>query len=394
MSTGFLSIRNLLMLVCWTASSCVEPYSTTDIPVDQKNLLVVNAYLNTESDSVTVKLSRSKPVGSVAPAVLEAGANVTIEDEHGNIIQIPERSKGDYFRKAIAVTENTQYRLNIKTADSKTYQSEFVLPLTTPAIDSVSWKATANGVDIYVNSHDPTNGVDYYRWDYDETFQFHSALQSLYYYDKASKQVLGRTDKNQIYVCWKTIVSAGLVVGSTAQLTKNEIHEKLYSLPSSSEKLSNRYSVLVRQYAIDDVAFSYWANLEKLAKTQGTLFDAQPADVAGNVLCLTNPLEKVLGYFSAGNIAQKRIFISYNDLPSWPKITSFDDCRQDALGFVLNDPTALSKTTALLLAPVCDPIMPNCDLANSLPAYSTGPSDCVDCTLRLKATTTKPSFWP
>ena len=49
--------------------------------------------------------------------------------------------------------------------------------------------------------------------------------------------------------------------------------------------------------------------MEANNQEEGGLFDGQPADVVGNIKCITNPEEKVIGYFGVSSISTKRIFV-------------------------------------------------------------------------------------
>jgi hypothetical protein len=50
------------------------------------------------------------------------------------------------------------------------------------------------------------------------------------------------------------------------------------------ERISSRYSTLVRQFAISPNTYNYWQNL-KNTEQLGTLFDAQPSQLVGNAHC-------------------------------------------------------------------------------------------------------------
>jgi hypothetical protein len=42
-----------------------------------------------------------------------------------------------------------------------------------------------------------------------------------------------------------------------------------------------------------------------------------PSQLTGNIHCLTNPNEPVIGFISAGTLRQQRILISRNQVPRW-----------------------------------------------------------------------------
>jgi hypothetical protein len=72
--------------------------------------------------------------------------------------------------------------------------------------------------------------------------------------------------------------------------------------------------MLVKQRALSKEAYDFYFQLKKSTESLGGLFDPMPAQVLGN-LHSDNPAEPVLGYFSGGEISEKRIFIALSDLP-------------------------------------------------------------------------------
>jgi hypothetical protein len=103
----------------------------------------------------------------------------------------------------------SKYRLRIRTTDSKEYLSAFVSLIQTPAIDSITWAPIDNGVQIYVNTHDPANKTWFYRWDFQETWEYHSAFSTSLIYRNDVMQ--SRTpEETKIYTCWKNASSTGI----------------------------------------------------------------------------------------------------------------------------------------------------------------------------------------
>jgi hypothetical protein len=81
------------------------------------------------------------------------------------------------------------------------------------------------------------------------------------------------------------------------------------------QQLSVLYSIFVRQYALTEDGYNFLSLMQSNTESLGTIFDPQPSQLKGNIQCLTNPNEPVVGYVSAGTVQQQRIFISRNQLP-------------------------------------------------------------------------------
>jgi len=61
--------------------------------------------------------------------------------------------------------------------------------------------------------------------------------------------------------------------------------------------------------SLTEEAYYFYSLLESNNQESGGLFDGQPASVTGNITCITDPDEKVLGYFGVSQITTKRIFV-------------------------------------------------------------------------------------
>lgn len=276
---------------------------------------------------------------------------------------------------------NRKYYLSIRTADNKTYQSAPVEVKTTPQIDSVLYKIQTDGVQLYVNTHDISNKTRYYRWDYTETWIFHTAYGDTYKLVNGSP-VYRLPNDPQIYQCWRSDTSSTITLASTAQQSSDVVLQlPLTFVSSTSEKLERRYSILVQEYALTEPEFEYYENIKTNTEQLGGIFDAQPSSIKGNITCTSNPTEPVIGFISASTITKKRIFIDNAQLPAWVAYTYYDQqgCNLDTI--TLKSATDIAQFyggNPPLYLPTYQP-------------YLAAPATCVDCTLR--GTNKQPAFW-
>jgi hypothetical protein len=249
--------------------------------------------------------------------------------------------------------------------------------VSTPPIDSVGYFIKNSSVQLYVSTHDATNKARYYRWDYAETWQFHSEYSSLLRVDTTTHQIVYRSPDRQITSCFANDVSPAVLLTSTANLGTDIIDRNLLtSIPLTSEKIETEYSILVKQYALTADAFRFYTILKKNTEELGGIFGALPSVQTGNIHCVSNPAIPVIGYITATNMESKRIFILNKDLPATPTIYPYD-CEIDTAKS-LND----LITPPYSYIPIST--TPKGDLL-----YSS--RQCVDCTLR--GTTQIPPFW-
>ncbi|MEJ0107010.1 MAG: DUF4249 domain-containing protein [Bacteroidota bacterium] len=180
------------------------------------------------------------------------------------------------FTKAppLPLQSSEKYRIRIITADHSSYTSDFVPVTTTPSIDSVTWKRD-NDIFIYVNTHDAAGTARFYRWDYAETWEYHSYYESGIGYKNGQLYYIDSSE--QINRCWSYANSTEILLGTSDKQSEDLIKDKLITtLPSGSEKLNFKYSILVRQYALTSEAFEYWQLLQKSSQQAGSIFDSQP----------------------------------------------------------------------------------------------------------------------
>jgi hypothetical protein len=184
--------------------------------------------------------------------------------------------------------------------------------------------------------------------------------------------------------CWTTVSSRNVILGTSARLSEDIIYQyPLTLLPPTSAKHQIRYSILVKQYALTEQGYEYWQNLKRNTENLGTLFDPQPSQVSGNIRSVNNPDEPVLGFFSAGSLQEKRIFVARTQLPGeWRRITGFETCfPPDSIKFSDYSSNALMSMTFPVVG----------ELPPTDPGYLTAPLFCADC--RMMGTNKPPPFW-
>ncbi len=164
------------------------------------------------------------------------------------------------------------------------------------------------------------------------------------------------------------------------------------TIPSTSEKIETKYSILLKQYALTKDAYLYWQNLQKNTEQLGSVFDAQPSTTSGNIHNAADPTEPVIGFISATNVKSKRVFISNDALPpSWQPAYPYD-CNADSTFVNRNG----QKEVALFLVPIGSATIPIYAFyfppgSNVIYGYLSSTIACTDCTIR--GTVKQPVFW-
>lgn len=350
-----------------------------------ENLLVVEAFLSDGEEPFEVKLSRSIPIDTSA-FIPERGAAISLQEETGEVYNLVESaSPGNYqFSGVINVQIGKSYQLHIQTNNGNQYESSNVIMRETPEIDSVTFsyeeKPTADlkGVQIYVNTHDDQKKTWYYRWEWDETWDFYTPYRSDHVYENG--QILLREDN--INHCWKNGSSTSIDVATSKNLTEDIISKyPLLYVSTNSDRLGITYSINVRQYALSEESYNYWTELQKATESLGTLFDPQPATVLGNIYNVNDDAEVVLGFFDASSVAEKRIFIRRGDLPPIRTANYYTHCVDSIVNF---NQIEEMLTAGYMLA---------YETQNEFGAfiYVMSYPTCIDC--RFYGTNVRPDFW-
>lgn len=365
----------LFLFILLLLNSCITQF----IPQieEEKELIVVQGLL-TDQGPVIIKLSTSLPLGQKSEAIPLTKCNVTITDDMGGSYFLPETVPGTYVTVYNGIVGRT-YTLHIKTNGSRnnfTYESFPVKMIPVPPIDSLYYEKRViresieniKGIDecqIYLDTQDPENNCRFYRWDYSETW----VLRLLF-------DVPNQT-------CWITNNSKSISIGSTAAIREDRIKSRPVTYISNiTDRLRTKYSILVNQYSLNEEEYNYWQKLQKFTEQVGSLYDLIPASIPSNIVCIENPDEKVLGYFSVSAVSSKRIFIKdkFEGI-----IDQYAHCATDTL---IGGPDFIKGLGSSVWTLFDTPAVP---FSSPRIRIFTETKGCADCTER--GTTTKPIFW-
>jgi hypothetical protein len=363
----------LLLIV----DSCIEPFSPPEVNSDE-NYLVIDGFLNVSgTDSTRIELRRTQNVNVNAIPTIERGAQLAVEEENGETMPMTETGSAVYTLAPRQFNRTGKFRLRIKTKDGQEYLSEFVGVSITPVIDSVTYKVdpVLNAAVFYVNTHDAQNKTQFYRWKFEETWEYEAAYYSALMVRNDS--VVVRPEN--INKCWGKLKSGSILLGSTVKLSSDVIKDlPLNRVPILTNKLFIKYSILVRQYGLSRQAFEYWTDLAKTTQGTGSLFDVLPSQVTGNIRNVANSRLLAFGYFSAATEETRRFTVS-------PRLGTFPRCTEpDTIPIRCSSRgDECSLNTAKLLLTYWGPRSDSVLVA----AHS-----CADCRLQ-GGTTERPSYW-
>ena len=305
-STGIMAILAILL-----GTSCIDEY-VQDAETQQTGILVIEGTITGDS-LVTVYVSRTVTMDQTANAALERNAEVRILCSDGMQSDAgTEVEEGEYAVPYHALDMSKSYCLQVKTG-GKTYQSEFMQPIQTPPIDSLYWykENTEAPVDIFVSAHDPEGKAQYYLWTYDEDWEIVSYYNTTQYAGAGDVPIPYETDPNPYYYCWSQMRSQHVLIEDATRYAENRIvGYPLQTFSCSDDRVCYLYCISVTQQALSEEAYQYYLNKQKLTEEMGSIFSPMPSELKGNITCLEDPEEEVIGYIQVTDPAFRRLFIT------------------------------------------------------------------------------------
>lgn len=362
--------------------SCITPFEPEGI-ASIDNMIVIEGNIM-QNDTTKVMVSRSLSLNEENKIDYISKATVWVESEKGTKYSAKEEKKGgkiQYLINTIGIDPSLEHKLVVLTG-GKRYESDFVAIRRTPEIDSIGYSINSDstGLTFYVNSHDPQNKTWYYMWSFTEDWEFRSNYLSLFDYNPESMSIFEILMEQNRYYCWRKDVSRSILIATSNHLNEDRVFRKpLLYVPSGDSRINYLYSMELAQIAIGADAFRYWENIKKNSDEIGGIFAPQPSEMAGNIRCVTNPSEKVIGYISGAFVVKKRVFFRSQDIGIYK---DEKDCEMHNVG--PENPLPIDS-----LYKVGFDVISYFDETKE---SSWVIRRCVDC--RVYGTKNKPSFWP
>ncbi|MFC5271289.1 DUF4249 domain-containing protein [Adhaeribacter terreus] len=334
--------KYILIVLPFLLSGCIKPL---DFEAEEPaKMLVVSGMITDEPGPYTVNLTTTFKYGSyfsdIEPSV--RNAEVTISDENGKTVTLKETHPGVYETDSAAIRGRVggKYTLRVKLRDGKQYVSETEELRAAQPIDRVyarlkpvvivnekNDQVTVNYVSILVDTKDPGNERNFYRWIFNNTYEVTTQPENFMGVDHNGKPV--PAPKDCCHQCWVSEKSSVVNVREDLQFNGNAlVGQEVSKIPFKPRYFQNKHFVEVRQFAISEGAYRFWKTLDDQIAGTGSVQEPAPANAVSNIKNEANPQEQVLGYFSAAGVSKKSFFIQPFDFGIYAGTFVFpDDCR-------------------------------------------------------------------
>ncbi|WP_299438890.1 DUF4249 domain-containing protein [uncultured Aquimarina sp.] len=388
-----------------TLFGCTEPF---DIENDRiEDFLVINATVTDQVSNQRIVLSRTFGFEESEP-IPEEGASIVIIENNLTEYPFNENSPGEYYSvQEFGVTAGNEYKLTVRTANGRSYSSQKVIAPQPTSIDRVYAKRMVNdqgtdGIGVFLDTFDPTGNSLYYRYGFEETSKFTAPnwistdITSSAQGSDVTFAYVERPESER--VCYISGRSNSINIANTSSLTEDRIQDlSINFIPVDDIRVSERYSILVKQYVQTREAQSFYRVLNDFSGSESLFSQIQPGFIRGNIVSETDTDENVLGYFDVSSLAEERIFFNRSEFIS--EIPFVLDCEPFTPEPDLEVPNAYQRflqsliglirgNTVRLLNPTPLPPPPPPEV---FPVFTFVPRICGDCTAVGKSEV--PEFW-
>ncbi|MEX0987652.1 MAG: DUF4249 domain-containing protein [Bacteroidales bacterium] len=303
-------------------NSCIEEY-TPETDSGDAELYVVEGRVSGREGFHYIQISRSSAIAD--PGWIPVwNCDVKISDNQGNQFMASELGNGKYRVNISAdfLIPGTAFRVEVNTPTGELLLSDYDTLTSCPEIDSIYYEiedfpASAEsfipGIQFYVDYNGENSTAGRIKYEIEETWQYEVDYPIKWTWDGRVLTIYDTPDYSKS-VCWNTVANNRIFTLSTNNLNTNRFKKfPLHHVLNNSRKLLIGYSILFKQLSISEEAFTYFEKIQDNSMESGGLYETQPQQIEGNIRNASDPGSRVLGYFYAAGIKEKRIFIDRVD---------------------------------------------------------------------------------
>ena len=310
--------------------SCIDTY---DVDFNKKNsILVVQGFLTDDyanPDTIKIQYSNFNEGNTFTSPISSVKASI-ISTISGKELSLVEQKVGGFTPpKDFRINASEKYSLRFTLPDGQQFESSPEQIYTTPPILNIYDKFILNSKlsddgkrfisanEVYLDFKDTPKQKDYYLWRY--THYEKIVHCTTCYASQYDPKTLGCTIKLPNFN--RTPYYDYQCAGECYDIIKSNKINVMSDVVSDGEVITGRliakipyhfmYGCLVevQQLSISPQNYTFHKNLELQTQSTGGLADTPAAAIVGNINNLTNPANKVVGFFGVASIQKRRYWV-------------------------------------------------------------------------------------
>lgn len=334
-------MRLVFIILFLLYGACVDPLQVKVSNSERR--LVVDGLITSQPGPYKIRLYYSKQLGTARLAAFEPATNasVVIVDDQANLFYLFESSPGVYETLAGLTGQiGRSYHLEINAADAKMYRSAPQKMAPPGQIDEINFlfekdvlpnnEDLTDALQVFIDSHGEPEGSNLYRWRWTAVNKARAFPElkvtptpggdrptpepcSGFIFTRGQLEQVGECT---CCICWSYDYSEGAFVSQNTFVNENVFNNQfLGRIPITPMHFYDRYHIEVQQLSLSQEAYDFWNLIGKQQKGASDLFQPNAIKIRGNIRCITDPAEEVLGFFGVSGAHSKSIFIDPQHIP-------------------------------------------------------------------------------
>ncbi|MBR4228217.1 MAG: DUF4249 family protein [Bacteroidales bacterium] len=322
MKNTYISILIASALLALSAVSCIYPFAPDT--KDGSGALVIEGDILLGEYTV-VTLSHTAPVDDPENSANPAVAEVWVEDDAGRTYDgvRDNGQNGVYKVDTRNAPADRKYRLHVvRVRDRREYVSDWGEAPVVPVIDSLSYNLDFDRSRLNVALSMHSQGGSFFKWKYVEKWEFHASYNPELKYEPPDTGWWGTNGDGSIvkmpppgtYTCFGRDESSEIMIFSTEKQTDDRFVDlEFHPIARNDVKISYVYHIDVYLEPLSAEAYKYWDTVKSNSEYNGNLFAPNPSELVGNIRCVQDPDELVMGYISVAALAHNDLIIRHMD---------------------------------------------------------------------------------
>ncbi len=323
------------LLLC----SCREIYEP-ELPV-QPSILVVDGLITNEQREHTVNLTRAVKFDTTAN-IPETKATVYVQDNKGNIFYFTEKWPGKYVsdKTTFKPVVGYKYTLVIKTQNGKFYKTDEQELLPPGNLSDIN--PTPKKVPFYLMVDNKMRVLDINGAEFSASFNVSKSNNPYYRFSNTLIAEFYSKVEDSVNFCFRKYESdvnfmlSDIQVGSAGTFQQKlgflPVENTFYGITDHFTTSPDgdvytlrelfHYYITIRQFHLNKTTFDMYRSMNQQLSATQKMFDPVTAQLKGNIKCVTDPKELVLGLFEVSSVYTKTFIIDQRGINNvftlWP----------------------------------------------------------------------------